>query len=256
VTRTRSPRPEACTSCEVPLRDKAGPTIAGTRVHMGRGLCSACWKRETYGYRPLPERPPACTSCGRGWDVVPYTARGLCSGCYSTQRYRETTERVRTSMPETCAACTRPLRRKTDPKEPGTVRFAGKGLCGSCTNAAKHGRTRGVTRPHRPMPEACAACSRRLRRPGTKVPGTVVFAADGMCGTCYNAARRGETVTIRVTPSRTPTECTRCERPMRTKTKAAPGFVVHRARGLCATCYVVEARRERELLAYVLGGAA
>lgn len=256
MTRPRSPRPETCTACSVQLRDKSGPTIAGTRVHMGRGLCSTCWKRETYGYRPVPERPPECTQCGRGWDTVTYTARGMCGGCYGTWRYRETTPRVRTPMPETCSACHRPLRRKTDPKVPGTVRFAGKGLCGSCTNAARNGRPGGVRQAHHPMPETCAACSRQLRAPGSpKIPGTVRFAANGMCGSCYGAAKRGETVTVR-TPRPVPTECTRCERPMRTKANAEPGHVIHRARGLCAGCYIAEDRRERELLAYVLGGAA
>jgi hypothetical protein len=75
-----------------------------------------------------------------------------------------------------------------------------------------------------------------------------------MCGSCYNAARAGTTVTVPVRT--TPTECTSCERPMRTKAEAGPGFVVHRARGLCAGCYNTAARRERRLLAYVLGGVA
>lgn len=255
MTRTRTPRPAACTACDVTLRDKGGPTIANTRVHMGRGLCSACWKRDRYGYRPLPERPPACEQCGRGWDEVTYTARGMCAGCYGTQHYRETTVRVRQAMPETCESCSRTLRHKRAPATPGTVGYAGKGLCGACTNAVRNGRTRGVRQPRRPMPATCRSCSRTLRKVGTpKIPGTVVFVANGMCGSCYNADRAGTTVTV---PVRTvPTECTSCERPMRAKTApVAPGVVVHRARGLCSGCYVAEARRERQLLAFVLGGA-
>jgi hypothetical protein len=220
---------------------------------MGRGLCSQCWKRDRYGYRPLPERPPACQSCGRGWDTVKYTAAGLCSGCYGTHRYRKNRELVRQPMPERCTSCSRTLRHKRDPATLGTVGYAGKGLCGACTNALRNGKTRGERRPHRPMPERCTSCSRKLRKIGTpKVPDTVVFVANGMCGSCYNAARTGATVT----PRTTPTECATCQRPMRTKGNAAPGFVTHRARGMCNTCYVSEAERERQLLAYVLGNAS
>lgn len=196
VRTKRSPRPTACTACGVTLRPKSTPNVPGTRTHMGRGLCSACWKRKRYGFRPMPERPPECSSCGRDWDTVTFTARGLCTGCYSTQRYRETTKRVR-----------------------------------------------------HPMPATCTGCSRPLRKVGTEAPGTVVFAANGLCGSCYNAGRT-------VTPLITPTQCTRCERPMRTRAKAAPGFVTHCARGLCTSCYGTTTRQEKQILAFVLGGAA
>jgi hypothetical protein len=43
---------------------------------------------------------------------------------------------------------------------------------------------------------------------------------------------------------------------MRTKTKVAPGFVAHAARGMCKPCYEADYKRERALLAYALGSAS
>lgn len=201
MTGTRTRRPAACTTCGTRLRGKKDPYVPGTRRHEGRGLCGLCWKRVVKGTRPKPPRPPRCLSCARGWDVVRYEARGLCSGCYGTQRYREVNELVRAPMPAACVRCERPLRGKRDPAKPGAVRFAGRGMCGSCFNANRHGKT--VTPRHAP-----------------------------------------------------PTECASCHLPMQTRDSARkPGFVVHRARGLCTRCHGAEVRREKKLLAYVLGGA-
>lgn len=198
---TRSPRPAACVSCAAPLRTY-GEDAPGTRVHAGRGMCSPCWKQDRYGSRPRPPRPPGpCSKCGRGWDVVSYGTQGMCSGCHSTQKYRDTHEPVRQPMPATCRGCDRTLRRGGTPKAPGTVAFAGNGLCGSC----------------------------------------------------WHAARRGAGAAV---PRVTPTECSGCHRPMRTKSQAEPGCVIHRTRGLCNDCYTTAAAQERALLAYVLGGAS
>lgn len=203
MTRTqRVKRPTNCRACGVRLRGKKDPYAPGTRRYLARGLCSTCWKHEVKGARPKPPRPPRCLTCGRGWDAVRYDCRGLCRVCYRAQQYREKVhELVRTPMPAECVRCERPLRAQTAPPTPGTVRFA----------------------------------------------------ARGMCGSCYAADRAHK---IGVTPRKTPTECVTCHQPMVTRGARKPGHVTHAGRGQCIRCRSAEQRREKKLLAYVLGGAA
>ena len=185
---TRHARPAACCACSTPLRSKGEPAVDGTRVHTGRGLCSRCWKQERYGYKPQAERPVACTRCSRSWDEVRYCGRGLCSGCYSAVRYQETHPRKRHAMPEACGSCRRPLRAKGEPRTPGTVSFAAKGMCGSCWNAARDGQT--VT--PRTTYTHCAGCAEPMRPRGKAEPGYVALAARGLCTRCYQAEQRTE----------------------------------------------------------------
>lgn len=173
------------------MRGKKDPYVPGTRRYEGRGMCSTCWKRDAYGHHPKAARPTACLGCNRGWDVVHYNARGLCNGCYATKAYRDAHELVRTKMPAACVRCERPLRAQRAPATPGTVRFAARGMCGSCY-AADGARKRGVT-PRQPPPTECGACHRPMvSRKAPLKPGHVRLAGNGMCGACRSAAQRRE----------------------------------------------------------------
>ncbi|GAA4707310.1 hypothetical protein APR04_003782 [Promicromonospora umidemergens] len=85
--------------------------------------------------RTRTTRRPACQSCRRGWDTVRYHGRGLCKVCHSAARWRASAgEPVQQKMPERCMSCGQRLRSQRAARVAGTVRYAGKGLCGSCWN--------------------------------------------------------------------------------------------------------------------------
>lgn len=94
---------------------------------------------------------------------------------------------VRAPMPAACLGCKRPLRRKNDPKKPGTVRFSGRGMCGSCYNAG-HAVT-----PRPAQPAACVRCERPMQPRGQeRKSGYALHRVRGLCTGCHSAEVRLE----------------------------------------------------------------
>ncbi|WP_306358775.1 MULTISPECIES: hypothetical protein [unclassified Nocardia] len=92
----------------------------------------------------------------------------------------------------------------------------------------------GHTTSPEPM-RACRTCRRHFvpaHTPTAARNGGVVEAAGGRCRGCYTRARR--TGVIRATRH---THCAQCTRPMTSKQRREPGYVIHGGRGMCEACY-------------------
>lgn len=197
------------------------------------------------------KRPTNCTKCGvrlraKKDPYVPgtrrYLGRGLCSTCW---KHVVKGAKPNPPRPSRCLTCGRGW---------DAVRYECRGLCRGCYSAQRYRDGRELVRTK--MPAECVRCERPMRgQTAPPAPGTVRFAALGMCGACYAADRaRRLGVTARKPP---PTECVTCHQPMVARgAPPKPGHVIHTGSGLCRRCRSAVQRREKKLLAYVLGGAA
>jgi hypothetical protein len=88
-----------------------------------RGTPEACEKCE----RPLRAKNP--TAAKQYPDRVAHAGYGLCTACY---QYEE--GGVVDPMPSHCAACKKPVRHRSVPKEerPEAVGYHGRGICQTC----------------------------------------------------------------------------------------------------------------------------
>jgi hypothetical protein len=156
-----------------------------------------------------------------------------------------------------CAGCGRPMRRPEDPHLPGTVLYGDAGECAPCRKAArpKKPRHKAKRQPRaagrRSRPERCASCHRPLRsskQSAATAPGTVAYGGRGLCVSCRQRIRR-RAPRDGPRPATRPSSCVGCGRPMRdahARVADAPGTVVFKGLGLCATCHE-RARRRGEL---------
>jgi hypothetical protein len=81
----------------------------------------------------------------------------------------------------------------------------------------------------------CGECRRRFAPRGLPPrDGEARRAARGLCRGCYSGAHRAGTLTP---ASRRPTHCAGpCGRPLTTKARRLPGYVVHEGGGWCRAC--------------------
>lgn len=99
-----------------------------------------------------------------------------------------------------CKDCGRPMRTtgKTRADYPGTIRHAGRGLCGRCHRHHQKAGTLNTMHPVKPTPapecNQCGVALRTKRDNPDDHPYTRMRAGRGLCSTCYARHHRAGTL--------------------------------------------------------------